>query len=428
MAPPKLVRFLLFISILLITTVQSHSRGTEGQASAEKEVTLQELVSIAVEQNPEIKSSELTAAASRAIIPAAGALPDPTVTFEHMGDLVPLRLQAGDPSSARTYGIEQEIPFPGKRGLKEKIASAEARGQDWNRELTRRKVVAELKQSFFDLYLIRKSIEVLMKNKGLLENFETIAQSRYQVGQTIQQDVLKAQIEQSKVLDRLLILGQRKKISEAKINQLLYRSPESPVGKPADFDKAELAYSVEELTQLAVSGSPELKSRDIDITRGQHGVELAQKEYFPDFSVGFTYFDRRDMPEMYGLMIKAKLPLYFWTKQRPELESARLNLSSARTMRDSTSSTVIYQVKEAYTLATTAERLAKLYSSAIVPQANLTLDSGIANYQVGKIDFLQLIDSSMALLEYELKYYEAMIEFHKALARLEPLTGLELTK
>ena len=131
---------------------------------------------------------------------------------------------------------------------------------------------------------------------------------------------------------------------------------------------------------------------------------------------------------MYGLMVSAKLPLYFWRKQGPELEAARLNLSSARSMRDNTASTVRYQLKEVYTMATTSEKLANLYGSAIVPQSNLALNSAIANYQVGKIDFLQLIDASMSLLEYQLKYYESMVEFHKALARLEPLVGVHLIK
>ncbi len=391
-----------------------------------KEITLEELLKAAAEDNPEIKSAEQSSAATRAGVPAAGALPDPTVKFETMGHLIPPTLMKGDPSSARTYGIEQEIPFPGKRGLKESIASSEAKAQDWNHELVHLNVMSELKQAFFDLYLIHKSIETLLKNKELLQNFEHAAEARYEVGQTTQQDVLKAQVELSKILDRLLGQGEKKRITEAKINSLLYRSAETPVGKPAEFQKAELSYSLEELTQLALSASPELQVKESEIARRQYGVELAQKEYYPDFAVGFTYFERDQNPGMYAPMISATLPLYFWRKQRPELEAAKLNLSSARSMRDSTSSTVRYQVNETYATATTSEKLANLYKSAIIPQSNLALNSAIANYQVGKIDFLQLIDASMSLLEYQLKYYESMIEFHKALARLEPLVGVEL--
>jgi outer membrane protein TolC len=429
MLPQNFTRLFLLWFVCMLTPIHVFSQVTGEQGSpGTKEITLEELLKAAGESNPEIKSAAQAAAASKAMIPAAGALPDPSVKFETMGHLIPPTLMKGDPSSARTYGVEQEIPFPGKRGLKENIASVEAESQQWNHDLVHLKVMSELKQAFFDLYLVHKSIDVLFKNKELLQNFEEIAESRYKVGQTTQQDVLKAQVEMSKVLDRLLVQGQKKRIAEAKINSLLDRPAETAVGKPAEIKKAELAYSLEELTQLAQSNSPALRVSQSEISRREQGVELAVKEFYPDFAAGFTYFERDENPGMYGLMVSAKLPLYFWRKQGPELDAARLNLSSARSMRASTSSTVRYQVKEAYTVATTSEKLANLYVSAIVPQSNLALNSAIANYQVGKIDVLLLIDATMTLLEYQLKYYESVVEFHKALAQLEPLVGVDLIK
>jgi outer membrane protein, heavy metal efflux system len=407
--------------------VLARTAGSKGPPET-KEITLEELLKAAAEQNPEIKSARQAAAATKAEVPAAGALPDPTVKFETMGNLIPPTLMSGDPSSARTYGIEQGIPFPGKRGLKESIASAEAESKQWNYELVRRTVLSELKQAFFDLYLIHKTVDVLLESKDLLKTFENIAESRYEVGQATQQDVLKAQVEESKVLDKLLVEGQKKRIAEAKINNLLYRPAGTPVGKPAEFKVTELACSLEELTRLAQSNSPALKVQESEIARRQRGVELARKEYYPDFAAGFTYFEREQNPGMYGLMVSAKLPLYFWRKQRPELEAARLNLSSARNLRDNTLSTVRYQVNEAYATATTSEKLADLYRSAIVPQSNLALNSAVANYEVGKTDFLQLIDAWRTLLDYELKYYESTVEFQEALARLEPLVGVDLIK
>ena len=429
MVPKNLTRFVLLWFVCISVPCHALAQPAGGQGSPEtKEISLEEILKDAAEHNPEIKSSAHAAAASKAEIPAAGTLPDPTVKFETMGNIIPPTLQKGDPSSGRWYTVEQEIPFPGKLGLKENAASAEAAAQEWEHEAVRRKVMSELKQAFFELYLVHKSIDTFMKNKELLENFERIAESRYQVGQTTQQDVLKAQVELSKILDKLLGQGQKKRVAEAKINNLLYRPAETPVGKPEEIKKVELGLSLEELTQLAVSGAPEVKAKESTIARREYGVDLARKEYYPDFAVGFSYIERNDNPEMYRLMLSAKVPLYFWRKQRPELEAARLNLLSAKSARDSTSSTVRYQVKEAYATATTSDRLAQLYSSAIVPQSNLALNSAIANYQVGKIDFLQLIDASLSLLEYQLKYYEAVTEFNKALAQLEALAGVDLIK
>jgi outer membrane protein TolC len=402
------------------------ARPQGGESDLEAEVALKDLLKEAAENNPAIKAAAQAAAASRETAAAADALPDPTVKFENMGHLIPPNLMPGDPSSARSYGIEQEIPFPGKRDLRGDIASAEAEAQRWNQEVVRRQVISDLKQAFYDLYLIRKSIDILMKNKELLQSFEQTAEARYSVGQSTQQDVLKAQVEQSKVLDRLLVLGEKKRVAEAKINNLLYRPAGSPVGRPAELKKSELRYSVEELTNLALTNAPALKMQESEVARRQYGLDLARKEYYPDFAVGFSYFERDENPGMYRLMFSAKLPIWYH-KQRHEEDAARLNLSSAKNQHDSASSTVRFQVKENYTAASTSEKLAKLYSSAIVPQADLALGSAIANYQVGKIDFLQLIDSSTALLEYQLKYYEAMTQFHKALALLEPMVGVDLT-
>jgi outer membrane protein TolC len=399
----------------------------KAESDLDAEISLNDLLKAAAENNPAIISAAQSAAASRETAAAATALPNPTVKFETMGHLIPPTLMPGDPSSARSYGIEQEIPFPGKLDLKGDAASAEAEAQKWNQEVVRRQVISDLKQAFYDLYFIRKSIDILMKNKDLLRDFEQTAESRYAVGQTIQQDVLKAQVEQSKILDRLLVLGEKKRIVEAKINNLLYRPSGTPVGKPAEIKKAELKYSIEELTDLALNNAPALKMQESEIARRQYVLELAKKEYYPDFAVGFSYFERDENPGMYRLMLSARLPIWY-RKQKHEVDAASLNLASAKNLRDSASSTVRFQVKENYTTASTSEKLARLYSSAIVPQANLALGSAIANYQVGKIDFLQLIDSSMALLEYELKYYEAMTDFHKALAQLEPVVGVDLTE
>jgi outer membrane protein TolC len=407
---------------------QSSELISTDESSRQKIVTLDELIEEARQNNPGIKGAQESANAKRSMILPAETLPDPSITFWHMGGLFPTRLMVGDPSSARTYGIEQEIPFPGKLGLKGKVASMEAEAEEWNHTLTHQQVIAELKQAYYDLCLLHKSQEILKKNRTLLENFEKIAETRYQVGQGIQQDVLKAQLELGKLIDREAILDQRRSVAEAQINNLLFRPPETPVGQPAEYRKSELTYSLNELAELARANSPALKIQEREIDRRQYSLDLAKKEYFPDFTVGFTYFDREGNPEMYGVEAKAKIPLYFWRKQKPEVDAAKANLAGARHMRENTASSQNSQIRQGYTMATTADKLVKLYSTAVIPQATSSLHSAISNYETGKVDFLTLIDSTMALLEYELKYYESMSEFQKALAQLEPIVGIELTR
>ena len=404
------------------------SSETKGTAAEKAQVTLEELVQAALEQNPSIQAARKTVEAKEAKILPEKTLADPVFSFQNMGDLIPPRLQEGDPSSGRTFSIEQEIPFPGKLGLKGKMASKEAEAQSWDYEQTRRQVVSDLKKAYYDHFFIHKSIRIVKEDRELLRSFEEIAQAKYRVGQGTQQDVLKAQVEISKLTDRLIVLDQRLEISTALINSLLYREPGAPLGEPADFQKAQLSQTLDELNRMALSNAPSLNKQQREIERSEYAVKLARLEHYPDFAVGFAYVNRGEMPEMYGLMFKAKLPVYFWRKQGPELSGATSQLSGAQKERDSISSTLYYNVKDAYTVATTSDQLTQLYQKALIPQSSLSLEAAIASYQVGTVDFLTLVDSVVTLLEYQLKYYEALTDFQKALAQLEPFVGIELTK
>lgn len=409
--------------------IASATPNTNQEASNQAgTVTLDELVQEALERNPSIQATRRAVEAKRAMILPAKTLPEPMIGFQTMGNLIPPTLQRGDPSSARTLAVTQDIPFPGKLALKGKIASMEAEGELWNYEQTRRQVVSDLKLAYYDLFLISKSIDIVQKDKDLLQRFEQIAQAKFRVGQGIQQDVLKAQVEISRLIDRLTVLEQRRGIAEALMTSLLYRPPETPIGKPAPVQKADLRHSIEDLFQIARSNFPGLKMQEREIDRNQFAVQLAQKEFYPDFSVGYNYLNRTASPEMYGLAVNVKVPLYFWRKQRPELESASSSLASAKKQRDNTTSLLYFKLKDSYLVATTSERLINLYGTGVIPQATLSLESATAGYQVGTVDFLTLIDNLVTLLEYELKYYEVLTDFQKALAQLEPLVGVELTR
>lgn len=391
-------------------------------------ISLDALIQTAVEQNPSIRAARLAVESKQARILPEQTLPDPTLSFQSMGEAVPFILQAGDPSSGRTISFQQDIPFPGKLSLKGEIASTEAEVQSWNAEQTRRQVISEVKKAYYDYYFLFKSLKVVDEDRRLFQNFRQVAEEKYRVGQGAQQDVLKAQIEISKLIDRQTGLEQRLEITREMINSLLYRPPGTPLEEPADFEKAAFHHSMEDLQKLAQANAPSLKMQELEIERNQYAVKLAAKDFYPDFAVGFSYVDREDMREMYGIMVSAKLPLYFWRKQCPALKSAQSDLAGAQKQRDSTTSTLYYNLKDGYIVATTSERLVQLYKTVLIPQAGLTLESGFASYQVGTVDFLTLVDTVVTMLDYQLKYYEALKEFQKALAQLEPLVGIELTK
>ena len=387
---------------------------------------LQQLIDQALENNPEIKAMQRRFDAMRARIPQAKALDEPMLSVGYMGNITPFQVQKGDPSSGRSLSISQDLPFPGKRSLRGKVASSNADAEWWAFEQTRRNVVAEVKDAYFDLYYLTKAIGIVTKTKTLLEQFTKIAEIRYAVGKGIQQDVLKAQVEFSKLIEQQIVLEQRKQIAEARLNSLLYREPESPVGVPEELKPRDFPYGLGQLNETAVANYPDLKAQRRKIEGAQYAIQLAKKDFYPDFSVGFTYVNRPAMPEMYGISVGIKLPVYYAQKQRPALTEATASLEAERRSFENTTTLLMFKIRDKYLAETTARRLVSLYGTTIVPQSSLSMESAMAGYEVGKVDFLTLLDNLVTLLNYELSYYEQLSNEEKAVAALEPLVGVTL--
>jgi outer membrane protein, heavy metal efflux system len=403
---------------LPVGVIAGNSREVEARASEAKRpataaISFKSLVTEALEQNPEIIAMRRNFDMMLARVPQAKALPEPMLSYGYMGNAVPLPpfdVQKGDPSSGRALGLSQEIPFPGKLATKGKMAN----------------VVAEVKDAYFDLYYIVKAGETVTKNKELLEKFAKIAEAGFAVGKGIQQDVLKAQVEVSRLIDQLIVLEQRRLTAEARLNSLLFREPETPVGRPEEIRPRDFPYGIAELYELALTSYPTLKAQRRRIDREQYGVELAKKDFYPDFSVGLTYFNRPGMPEMYGVNVGVKIPLYFWQKQRPAVAEAMAGAEAEKQRLENITTLLFFRIKDRYLATTTAERLVKLYGTTIIPQSSLALESAIAGYEAGKVDFLTLLDNLVTLRNYELSYYEQLSNVEKAIAALEPLVGVTL--
>jgi outer membrane protein TolC len=397
---------------------------TPGATRAED---LDSLVQEMLQRNPAVQAARHAVDSKRSMVTAARTIPDPSVSFETMGNFLPPTLMAGDPSSARVLSITQEIPFPGKLNLQGQIASSEADAEMWRYEEVRRDAVAELKTAYYDLLLAQKLRSVVEKSKGLLGQFSEISQARYKVGQGALQDVLKAQVEISRLLDRLAVLQREEETARVRINTILYRAPETPIESLQEVSRPRLAWTLDELRQKALENNPQVRMNRNEIDRGELSVSLAKKSFYPDFEVGFSWYNRRDQPEMYGLMIKARIPLYYWRKQRPELEAATAGLIAQRRQYDSTLSTLYLRLKDPFLKTRTDSTLLDLYGDAIVPQATLALESSISSYRVGTVDFLTLLSNQNTVLEYEMKYYETLVDSYKALVTLEAITGEVLT-
>ncbi len=393
-----------------------------------QEIALQQLVAIALARNPGIKSAAERFQAERSRVPQVRSLPDPMVSGGWMGNIAPFSVQQGDPSSYRGLIVSQAFPFPGKLGLRGKIADREAEAGQWEYEQTRRQVVSDVKTAYYAYFYDNKAIEITEKNKDLLQKLENIAEARYRVGKGIQQDVLRAQIEVARIDQKLIVLQQEEDTARARLNTLLYRDLESPLPSPTPVKVADFHDSLEVLYAMAHRNDPGLERDKRMVESNQYAVHLAQKAYKPDFDVAYSYEQRPDMQGMHGVMVGVNIPVFFRSKQREGVIEASHELNAARHELDDRLNEVNFEIKQQYLAATAARNLMNLYSKAIVPQSSLALESSMSAYEVGKVDFLSMLDNFVYVLNYEVGYYQELSNYETALARMEPLVNTDLTE
>ena len=392
------------------------------------QVSLEPLLQLALAHNPEIKSAAERFEAQRARVPQARSLPDPTVSIGWMGNIAPFSVQQGDPSSYRGLTVAENFPYPGKLKLSGQIADRAAEAMWWDYEQTRRQVVMAVKEAYYNYFYYTKATEIIEKDMDLLQKLEKIAEAQYRVGKGIQQDVLRAQVEVSRIDQQLIVSRQQEATARVRINTLLDRDPESPLPRPAAFAPAQFLSTLPDLYTMAQQNDPGLERDRRMIESNNFAVKLAQKAYDPDFSVAYTYWQRPLMPDMHGVMVGINIPVFFKTKQRQGVIEASHELISRRRDFDSRLTEVNFEIKEQYLVATASRDLSNLYSKAIVPQSSLALESSMSAYEVGKLDFLSMLTNFIDVLNYEANYYQELANFQIALARLEPLVGAELTK
>ncbi|MEO8342148.1 MAG: TolC family protein, partial [Nitrospirota bacterium] len=310
------VRRLVIVSLILAFAVLPMFSAAE--EIRDKKLSLKALIEEVAQQNPDTKAARERWEVSRAVIPQVQTLPDPKAQIGYQ------QLPMAAPGvQGAIYGIGQEIPFPGKLRLRGEVASRDAQRFEHEYEAMQLRVIARLKQDYFDLHFVHKAIEIVEKNERLLLQFEKTARARYGVGQAAQQDVFRAQVEVSRVLDRLAVLQQQKESLHAEINRLRNRPPAGPLGTPEEIQVNLLPISLEELNHRADAVSPILLATAKGIERGEQAVALARREYYPDFDLTALGLRNDRIGENgYQVMLGIRIPLYYQTKQREGVSQA----------------------------------------------------------------------------------------------------------
>ncbi len=404
--------------------------GSAATWAQESRISLRELTSEAIRNNPEIVAAQKSYEAARQRPTQESSLPDPMVSFGYTSVGNPLPGAGLGSQALSNIGImySQELPYPGKLKLKGEIASKEAEAAFREYEAIELGVISRLKQAYYRLQYTYAASDLLTRNRDLLNKLVSVTEDRYSVGKAAQQDVFKAQTQVSILETRLVKLDQERISSEAEINSVLNRRPGTPVGRPDDARPKEQMPALEELYSAAAQNSPMLGRDKKMIERSELAVNSARKEYYPDMTLSGGYFNQGSMSPMYQFQASFKVPMYYWRKQRAGVNEQVSMLSQARRNYEATDQSLHFRIKDDYTMAQASLRLMKLYTQTVVPQGNLALESSLSTYETGGLDFLSVLTNFTTVLDYEMSYYDEALSYSLALSRLEEMIGQQLAE
>ncbi len=394
--------------------------------------TLEDYVKIALENNQELKAYKLQIEAIGKRIKQVSTPSDPILMIGVINLPTNLNFRS-DMMTMKEVGISQMLMYPEKYSLMGRMAEKDYEIAKEIYESKRLEVIASVKMLYFEIYYMTRAIEITKRSIDLLKDFVKIASTRFATGQGIQQDVLKAQVELSKMRDELIKMETERKDVIARFNALLYRKPMDSVYVPDEMQFVEFTKDFDEIEKIAFENNPMLVAMGKMIEKDKVMSQLARKELIPDFEIKFSYGVRSAIDpsgmkalDMLSFSVGMNLPIFFWRKQNLKIQEAEISISQSEAKYLAMKNEISKVIRETLNKIEKDVRLIDLYKNGLIPQAMQNLNIGLVGYQVGKIDFMTLVDNFMSLYSYQIQYEKTFSDYHSKLAELEMIAGTRL--
>src|SRR5271157_1502333 len=399
------------------------------QSPSVSPVTLAELQEMAMHSNPEIRIAVRRLSVAQSRVPGVGALDDPVFMYRDWG--TPLKKPWDLNQAQNMFMYSQMLPGPGKRGLRSEIEGKEVDVARAELESVRRDVAARVTRAFYDL--LRNNDELRIHDQQVIiarQALET-ARVKYTVGGLPQQDVLKAQVALTRLVEHLNMLAEGGDLAAATLNSLIGRDPAQPLEIAGQYSLPDHLPSLIELEKVAIDSRPELSMYTKAIEQSEAKTKLAQKGYTPDYTIaagymlmptGSTY--RND----YIVEFSLSLPWLNRRKHDAEISEAQALTLEQRAEYDNQRALVFLQIQEALVKARTAYRNLSLYRDTLKPQAEATFKATVTAYKNDRTDFLNLLDSQNMALDVESSYFKSAAECESRLADLEHAVGAPISR
>lgn len=392
-----------------------------------KPTPLAQLIAEAEANNTRISAADHSWKAATHVAQQVTALPDPQFTVQQfsVGSPKPFAGFSNSDFAYIGFGASQDLPFPGKLRLKGEVANREAETQQAQTDVVRASVTEQVKLVYLRLAYLEATLAILQQNDVVLQHLIQSGLSQYSLGQGSQADVLKAQLEHTKILREVTMHHQEMGQLQADLKQLLHRSQDSADILPEQLTATPLRYTSEELQALVQEHNPAVQMDTNTVKKQDAQLKSAQREGKPDFNVGYMFEQTGGgYRDYYVLTLSMKLPRH--KRVEGEIAEATELLNQSKQELDFQTQQQLAEVQKQYIAVSSSEELLKEYQEGLIPQAKAAFRSEEAAYQSDKEQFAPVLSSLLDVLSFEHDYQQALLDHETALAHLETLTGATL--
>ncbi len=418
--------------ILISAVIQAGSVESASLVSASS--GLERLIQEGLANNREIESLEARVAAAEEMIPYAGSLEDPRLGIGVLNLPADSFRFNQEPMTQKQISISQKIPWFGKLDLRERRQTLVAALQQAVLEIRRFELVRQISEAYHDLGFTLVSLDTNARLRDMVGQILRVAETRYASGRGLQQDVLHAQVEWSKLLDEKIALTRKRRTLEDRINGLLNRKVFEPIIIPEGLSYSELQLDLKALQERSLKHNPGLRVRRLQAEIAASEIQLAQKDYWPDMKFTVAYGQRDDDPmgreraDFLSALVSFNLPLFQKNRQDRNLSARNLGLEAAEKTLQNLLRSLPHRVDALVTEITDLQENYRLFSDALMLQAEHWARSSLSAYAVGKVEFNTMINAQIRLIRFELKSQKYLYALQRKRTELEELLGGPLTQ
>jgi outer membrane protein, heavy metal efflux system len=413
---------------LTATLVLSTAFSAFGQTPVASPATpLSQLLAEAGTNNPQISAADHGAQAARQMAPQVTTLPDPKFTYQQLSVGSPKPF-AGYTNSDFAYigiGASQELPYPGKLRARGAVAERDADTKLAEVEVAKTSIADAVKADYLHLAYLQQTLGILQQNEAVLDQLIQDATAHYQVGQGMQQDVLQAQVNRTRIVREITMHHQLMGRAQAHLKGLLSRDQESPDIVAEDLTETPLKRPSEELLAVVKQNNPQIQVDASSIRTQDAQLVSAKREGKPDFEVGYMYQNTdHKYRDYYMLTFDVRFPRK--TRVNAEIAEATEKRSESQRTLDAHLLQQLAEVQEGYVRAASDEELLKEFREGLIPQSDAAYRATLSAYASDREQFIHVLSSFTDTLNLKLEYAQTLVDHEAALAHLESLTGATL--